>query len=318
MIRRDFFRNIAVLGAAFAMPSFTFNRQKEELEFIHSSSELDTAILMKRLDQPFTILHIADSHVSLEGDETEEPYVTWSKYMREINLPGTHKHFKTSAIVSPMDCLEMTLEIAKERKPDLLVLGGDIVNYPSELLVKTVFKMLTDTGIPWIYTAGNHDWYYPDEPGDKEELRQKWIEKRLLPLYQGTDPMFNSLIWKNVNIVTVDNSTNTILDRQLDFYKQQMAKPYPIVLFVHIPLRMPGMTMMRRRPESGDTPPVRQEDPNSVKFLDLVMQTPQLAGIFAGHTHENRVTVSKGKIQYVTSQGADGRYRFIHFGQTEK
>jgi predicted phosphodiesterase len=317
MIRRDFFRNVAALGAVFAMPSFTLNRQEEEQEFIHSSSELDTNLLMTHLDEPFTILHITDSHVSLEGDETEEPYVTWSKSMREINLPGTHKHFKTGAVVSPMDCLEMTLEIAKERKPDLLVLGGDIVNYPSELLVKTVLKMLNETNIPWIYTAGNHDWYYPDEPGDKEELRQKWIRKRLLPLYQGTDPMFNSLIWKGINIVTVDNSTNTILDSQLDFYRQQMAKPCPIVLFVHIPLRMPGMTMCHRY-ESGATPPVRREDPNSIKFLELVMQTPLLAGIFAGHTHENKVTVSKGKIQYVTSQGADGRYRFIRFRQIEK
>jgi predicted phosphodiesterase len=306
---------MAALGAAFTLPSFTFKRQDGEQEFVHSSSELETTLLMKHPNEPFTILHIADSHVSLEGDETEEPYVTWSKYMREINLPGTHRHFKTGAVVSPMDCLEMTLGIAKERKPDLLVLGGDIVNYPSELLVNTVLEMLTDTGIPWIYTAGNHDWYYPDEPGDKDELRQKWIRKRLLPLYRGTDPMFHSLIWKGVNIVTVDNSTNTILDRQLDFYRQQIAKPYPVVLFVHIPLQMPGMPM-RRRPASGDTPDVREDDPNSVKFLGLVMQTPQLAGIFAGHTHENRVTVSKGKIQYVTSQGADGRYRFIRFGQT--
>jgi 3',5'-cyclic AMP phosphodiesterase CpdA len=310
MIRRDFFRNIAALGATLTLPSCTLNRHEDEQEFIHSSSELDTTILMKDIAEPFTILHIADSHVSLVGDETEEPYVTWSKYMREINLPGTHTHFKTGATVSPMDCLEMTLAIAKEKKPDLLVLGGDIINYPSELLVKTVTNMLNQTGIPWIYTAGNHDWYYPDEPGEPEMLRKKWIEKRLLPFYQGTDPMCHSVIWKDVNMVTIDNSTNTILDQQLDFYRQQMAKPYPIVLFAHIPLRISG-TKMRRWHDSDETS-VR-EDPNSVKFRDLVMKTNRLAGIFVGHTHENRVTIAKGKVQYVTSQGADGRYRFIHF-----
>jgi 3',5'-cyclic AMP phosphodiesterase CpdA len=313
MIRRDFFRNVTALGAAFALPSFTFGRREGGQEFIHSSSELDTVIRMKHLKESFTVLHIADSHVSLEGDETEEPYVTWSRYMREINLPGTHKHFKTGAVVSPMDCLEMTLAMAKEKKPDLLILGGDIVNYPSERLVQTTLRMLTDTGIPWIYTAGNHDWYYPGEPGEREELRQKWIEKRLLPLYRGTDPMFHSLIWTGVNFVTVDNSTNTIQERQLDFYRQQIAKPYPIVLFVHIPLRMPGTG--RRKNDDEDTFPAKVKDAASVRFLELVMQTPQLAGIFAGHTHENRVTVSGGKIQYVTSQGADGRYRFIHFEQ---
>jgi predicted phosphodiesterase len=308
---------MAALGAVFTLPSFTWKRQEGEWEFVHSSSELETNVLSGRLDAPFSILHIADSHVSLEGDETEEPYVTWSKYMREINLPGTHTHFKTGASVSPMDCLEITLEMAKERKPDLLVLGGDIVNYPSELLVRTVVEMLTATNIPWIYTAGNHDWYYPDEPGDKVDLRRKWIDKRLLPLYRGTDPMFHSLIWKGVNIVTVDNSTNTILDEQLAFYREQMTKPYPIVLFVHIPLRMPGLPM-RRQPESDAMPSSGRGDLNSIKFLDLVMQTNQLAGVFAGHTHENRVIVSKGRIQYVTSQGADGRYRFIHFGRVGK
>jgi 2',3'-cyclic-nucleotide 2'-phosphodiesterase (5'-nucleotidase family) len=316
MIRRNFLKNVAALGATLTLPSFKTGRDIEEREFIHSSSELDTAILMHDLAEPFTILHIADSHVSMVGDETEEPYVTWSRTMREINLPGTHKHFKTGAIVSPMDCLEMTLELAKERKPDLLVLGGDIINYPSELLVKTVMNLLNQTGIPWIYTAGNHDWYYPDEPGEKEELRKKWIEKRLLPLYQGTNPMCHSLIWKDINIVAIDNSTNTINEEQLNFYKKQMDKPHPIALFTHIPLRMPGM-MMRRKNNTVENPPVRKEDPSSVKFRELVMQTSQLAGIFAGHTHENLVTIVKGKVQYVTSQGADGRYRFIHFGKIE-
>ena len=48
---------------------------------------------------------------------------------------------------------------------------------------------LKDTNIPYIYIAGNHDWHYEGIEGTLESLRDKWIEKRLLPLYQGNHPL---------------------------------------------------------------------------------------------------------------------------------
>jgi hypothetical protein len=138
-----------------------------------------------------------------------------------------------------------------------------------------------------------------------ESLRKEWIEKRLKGFYQGRNPMYHSLIWKGINMVTLDNSTNQVNEEQVAFYKQQTAKPQPIVLFVHIPLYMPSMRMAREA-----------ENPSTLAFREAVMQTKQLAGIFAGHIHEHRVIAAHGKIQYITSQAADGRYKFVHFRDT--
>jgi len=305
MIRRDFLRSIAAIGGALALPSCIAGRRADEAEFIHNSLELDTTILMKGLTEPFTLLHITDSHVSVEGDETEEPYLTWSAQMRDWNDADSHNHFKTHELISPLQCFERLMEMAKEKQPDLIVLTGDIINYPSEKCVNTVLKLLNDSGIKWIYTAGNHDWYYPDEPGTMEELRKKWIAARLMPLYQGRNPMYDSLLWKGLNIVLIDNSTNQVSEEQLDFYRRQAAMPQPVALFMHIPLFMQGMR--RRNPEG------HKENPTTSAFKEEVLKTPHLAGIFTGHWHEHRVVTLRNKVQYVTSQAADGRYKFVRF-----
>jgi 3',5'-cyclic AMP phosphodiesterase CpdA len=301
MIRRDFFRNTAALGATLFLPSFAAGTRDEDLDIVHSSTELQTTILMNGLQEPFTLLHITDSHVSCENDETEEPYLSLSKWMRDINGPGTHRHFETGEMLSPLECFERILALAKEKQPDLLVLTGDIINYPSEMLVRVVMDLLKQTGIPWIYTAGNHDWYYDKIPGEADALRKEWIEKRLLPFYQGENPMYGSKLWKGVNLVTIDNSTEQVNEEQLAFYRRQTALPYPIVLFVHIPLYMPV-----RRYEA-------KENPMTAEFRRTVFNTKQLLGVFTGHYHEHRVITRNGKVQYITSQAADGRYRFLHF-----
>jgi 3',5'-cyclic AMP phosphodiesterase CpdA len=314
MERRNFLRNLASLGAIAAMPSCISKAGQTEdaVDFVHSSSEFNTTILSRALPEASTILHITDTHCSVEGDETEEPYITYSKWMHDINGPATHKHYRTGEMLSPLECFAMTLAMAKERRPDLLMLTGDIINYPSEKCVTTIMSMLEEAGIPWIYTAGNHDWYYPDIPGEADALRTEWIQKRLLPFYQGSNPMFGSRIHKGVNLVTIDNSTGEVNAEQLDFYRQQKKCPEPIALFMHIPLYNPPRGERRNRDGEPQREP-RKENPETIAFREEVFTTPLLAGIFVGHTHEHRITLRNGKMQYVTSQGADGRFRYISF-----
>ena len=81
------------------------------------------------------------------------------------------------------------LLFAKEIKADAITLIGDIFSIPSELAIEWVLSKLKDTGIPNIYTVGNHDWHHEGMEGTLESSRDKWIEKRLIPLYQGNHPL---------------------------------------------------------------------------------------------------------------------------------
>ena len=77
---------------------------------------------------------------------------------------------------------------------------------------------MKETGIPYIFTAGNHDWHYEGMEGDLETLRDAWIEKRLLPFYQGNHPLMASYDVKGVRFLAIDNSTYQINKEQLEFF----------------------------------------------------------------------------------------------------
>lgn len=99
---------------------------------------------------------------------------------------------------------------------------GDVFSFPSEVAIEWVLAKLKKTGIPYIYIVGNHDWHYEGMGGSLEALRGRWIEKRLLPLYQGNNPLMAAYDIKGIRFLAIDNSTYQINDAQLAFFKEQV------------------------------------------------------------------------------------------------
>jgi hypothetical protein len=161
--------------------------------------------------------------------------------------------------------------------------------------------------------------------GTEEELRLEWIEKRLKPLYQGANPMYSSTLLKGVNIVCIDNSTYQISEQQLEFYREQYSRPEPIVLLMHIPLYMfsLGISSCGHPDWSEKTDPlykIERRPPwpkegctkTTKQFVREVRTTPQLLGVFTGHTHQARTVFSRnGGIQHIAAPALNGQYRLV-------
>lgn len=60
------------------------------------------------------------------------------------------------------------LALVKREKPDLIILGGDLINDPSEKYLGRMFDKLKDIDIPILAVTGNHD---SGIPGDYESER---------------------------------------------------------------------------------------------------------------------------------------------------
>ncbi|MEM9143269.1 MAG: metallophosphoesterase, partial [Bacteroidota bacterium] len=186
---------------------------------------------------------------------------------------------------------------------------------------------LKDTGIPYIYVAGNHDWHYEGMDGPLDVLRDTWITNRLLPLYQGNHPLMTAYDVKGIRFLAVDNSTYGINADQLAFFLEQVATDLPLVLLVHIPMYAPGKNVsfgcgnpnwgaatdrnykIERRPkwpESGHTQ-------TTLDFHKAVFNAPNLLGVFSGHIHQNSIEIIKGKPQIVSDDNASGGYLDIDF-----
>ena len=229
--------------------------------------------------------------------------------------------------VSRAEAFRMLVDVAKRKQVDLLVMSGDIVNFPSPRTVDFVYKTMKESGVPFVYVAGNHDWHLEGTPGSDKEKRLKYIPV-LKSLYQEKNPLYNSTVVKGVNVVCVDNSTYQVNKEQLDFFKQQLKRGMPIVLVMHIPVctsQYVDGTMGYEKWGAGidaiwklegrEQWSAKGNDPETVEFHQLIMQTPGII-VLSGHVHTERVEHEQELRQYVTSLSRDGAYRILDF--TEK
>ena len=219
-----------------------------------------------------------------------------------------------------------------ETEVDLLALVGDIFSFPSEAAVEWAQARLTEAGVPYLYTAGNHDWHYEGMEGPLETLRRTWIEERLLPFYQGNDPLFAAYEVKGIRFLAVDNSTYEILPEQLEAFRAEVASGRPLILLMHIPLYAPGrstgfgcghpewgfetdrgfeLERRERWPESGHTE-------TTLAFHREVFAAENLLAIFAGHIHRPSLDVVDGIPQFVTDANATGAYLDVSMGPLER
>lgn len=329
MKRRSFFRktSTALLGVGLttgSLGSGTNKKIKKPVKVCATIDQQEVSFYSDVIKKPIKVVHIADTHL-FKDDERGIPYQEFSNRMAKAYNQTTH--FITGLRTSPEEAFEETLAIAKEANADVITLIGDIFSFPSAAAVEWVLSKLEETGIPYIYTAGNHDWHYEGMKGTLESLRDTWIEKRLLPLYQGNHPLMAAYDIKGIRFLAIDNSTYQINEEQLTFFDEQVASGMPLILLVHIPMYAPGKRIvfgcgnpnwgadtdrnfeLERRPRWPETGHTQ----TTLNFHKRVFSAPNLLGIFAGHVHRNSIELIKGKPQIVADDNASGGYLDINF-----
>ncbi len=281
-------------------------------------------ILTPGLARPFNLLMLADTHL-FRDDDRGEPFRSFSGRMAKAY--NQTRHFESGEPTDPEKGFTEALRAAQKNQSALVALVGDIVSFPSEAAVEWVLAQLRESGLPSLYTAGNHDWHYEGMEGPLDSLRDTWIQKRLLPLYRGDSPLMSVREVEGVRVVAIDNSTYEILPAQLDFLRQQIASNNPFVLCVHIPLHAPGRSLgfgCGHPDWSADTDRNHQLERRvrwregghtrvTFDFHREVFAAPNLLAIFAGHTHRASLDVINGIPQFVTDPNATGAHLFVDF-----
>lgn len=329
MKRRSFIEGTttALAGLGFTTSSCANADPKKIKNPVKQSVTMDQEKVMfysEVIKKPIKVVHIADTHL-FKDDERGIPYQVYSHRMAKAYNQTTH--FKSQAKTHPEEAFEQALEFAKKVNADVITLVGDIFSFPSEAAIEWVLSKLKDTGIPYLYTAGNHDWHYEGMEGSLNSLRDTWIERRLLPLYKGSHPLMAAYDIKGIRFLAIDNSTYEINEKQFAFFKEQVASGLPLVLLTHIPMYAPGKGIyfgcgnpnwgaatdrnfnLEKRPkwpEAGHTQ-------TTFNFHKEVFNASNLLGIFAGHIHRNSIEIINGKPQIVSDDNASGAYLDISF-----
>ncbi len=325
MKRRNLLKATTLAGFGFTFPqALSANSQKStnEIRNTFSLTGNKASISANSTVKPSRIFHITDTHLSLD-DERGDAFIDFSKRMAGAYKSNTQ--FETGEKVTTIQSFEQTLQRAKEEKADFLALTGDIFSFPSEAAIEWVLEKLEEAGIPYGYIAGNHDWHYEGMKGSSNELRKTWTEKRLKPLYQENNPLFASYEVNGLQLIFIDNSTYEIEPDQLVFLKEQIKSDKPFLLFMHIPLYIPGRSMgygcanpgWGAKSDRNYEIEKREQWRNSghteatFHFYNEVFNAPNLLGIFAGHTHRPAIDIKNNIPQVVSGHNATGYFTSI-------
>jgi len=257
------------------------------------------------------ILHITDSHVSRFD---EDPPHTHRMFSAMNNVEDAETRVKKH----PSDQLVNLFRKARTEHVDLIALGGDIINFPSAKEVTWVLEQLKEAagGIPFLYTAGNHDWHmeFVKEPQyDTSRLPQ--LQNTLRPLFDSsaaTSPngLYGRHTVKGVDVIFFDNSNHQINEEQLAFAREHLtnspSQAGPVVLMLHIPLNLPGLELPPKETcgdprwgtasdelaaTEGRTKWPSQNDPATYSFMELVRNnsapTGRIIALLTGHVHRD-------------------------------
>lgn len=212
------------------------------------------------------------------------------------------------------------LEMACAKDVDLIALGGDIVNFPSNETVAWVLNRMRDAGCnkPFIYTAGNHDWHTEGLPADSQYDSQRvpHLETTLRPLFEHSlmphSGLHGHATLKGVEILALDNSNHQINQQQLDFARSRLGPQAagtpgpPVLLLLHMPLALPGVGLPPKEScgharwgaaadenwELEARPRWPQGNlPSTLEFLELVRghAAPEgrIVALLSGHVHRD-------------------------------
>lgn len=261
----------AVTGCAFANPDVEITEQNITEE----------TFVVEGLEQDYDLLFLTDTHMVVStSDDTEQI---------AVNAAERGPQFVDEEGISSALQFSAWMEYAAEQQVDAVLLGGDIIDFPSTGLLEHLQQNLNTLEMPYIYTPGNHDWTYPweymTEKGKAEYL------PLLEPMMQG-NTVIQRLDIGELTVVAVDNSAGQVNSAALDTYSEILSEGRPTIVLVHVPfLTQSVLTKAREVWPSGvvigggNYGGIYPDDA-STAFVELTTAADSpVVAVLAGHVH---------------------------------
>lgn len=277
-----------------------------------STARLDTrTIAIPDISRNYELLFLTDTHVVISDKSASTQIQDYSSQRLA--------HFTNESGFVSSELFTSWINYANQMKPDVLLLGGDIIDSPSPANIEFLNSSLNKLKIPYLYTMGNHDWTYPweymTEAGAADYLP-------LLAPYMGTDTAIHTLELEDFILVAVDNSSNQIHPDALEEYQKILSRSKPVILMLHVPfytenllaktsVAWPNSVVLGGGIHGGIYP-----NDVSAQFMSLTTAADSpVVAILAGHVHlsdESMIDGEKDIPQIVGDAGYKGKGTLIH------
>jgi len=293
-------------------------------QWSETSASLAVVLPIGSPETSLGLFQISDAHISKSPLQPKETH--YASRMHQAFQTVTSR--TNGSAVRPAGVFRELVDLAATAAVDVAVLSGDILNFPQAHAARWVAETLNSSlrkgggPIPFVYCAGNHDWFYEGSQAEQWQLQREWRQTTLHPLYassaswqkRGVQRRFDvgAFEVRGLLLVVIDNSRHQITAEQLSFFQAQTLRWLPMVLVVHVPLSLPqGLSPLNGFPLCGDPAwgesvdrwwqmerrrpwPQTGSGQSTELFLKAVQAAASphgpLVAVLAGHVHQQHVS----------------------------
>lgn len=274
-----------------------------------------TTVPVKGLKKDFKILHFTDLH-ACALDEVEKDAM---EPVRRDYIPPRQGLFGGGRPYPSEAALPALLAYGEEIAADLILMTGDIIDFPSEANLTLLKSCVDSCKVPVLYITGNHDWSYADDY--HTENAAKTYLTRVDAISGAVD---HAAIYEDetVLVCAVDSGLDRIREETLEAYltaaRRAKATGKALILALHVPVHAETLVedtvrVWRQELTIGEGA-FGAEDPATMAFYNAVAVESDLApdAVIAGHVHfDHEDTFPNGTPQYITDIACDGHCRVL-------
>lgn len=269
----------------------------------------EETLVIPGLKEEYTFLFLTDTHMVVP-DEADSDKVEEYANLR-------FDEFQNEEDISSAEQFREWVDYANEQKIDALLLGGDIIDYPSIANIEYLEENLEQLEMPYLYALGNHDWTFPWEYmtvyGEETYLTQ-------LEPYMQSNSAIHKLETEELIIAAVDNSANQIEPEAMEEYSRILQQGKPVIVMLHVPLLTQSVLTKAKEAWSGQVVLGGGNyggiypDEVSTEFIDMTTaEDSPVRAVLAGHVHfADRDMINENIDQIVGDAGYKGSAVLLH------
>ncbi len=269
----------------------------------------ETVFSLKNIKSRKKILHITDLHACAV---TEEELASIAP-IRAENLLMRRREFTADREYPPEDILHAMLLYAEEINADLVLLTGDIIDFPSRTNLELLRNEIKISSVPTLFIAGNHDWSFYDDYHTENAERD--FVPYMCELSCG-DSCFACVEWDDLVICAIDDSRDDVSTVTQEKYfacaKKAREEEKALILASHVPFYCDtlhedtGAKWGKDLAIGGED---IEENETTLNFYRMIAKEKELAPdlVISGHLHIPHLDVfPNGTPQLVTAAAYDG------------
>lgn len=291
MDRRSFVKGLAGAGALIAAKDLPVIAKDNPGLFPERGTAerlvLGYAVVHIGLKEPFSVLHISDTHLT-------------AVYPHEPEIKQKISELRTRTFGGRQEeALRDTLAWARENV-DYVIHTGDLIDWQTEANFDLVKKYFGDT--PVTGSLGNHEFsvnMWLAEPKETKDEAYKSLSQDKLRRIFPYDISFQSQVVHGINFISLDDVYGYVTEDQVGKFKEEVKRGLPIVLCMHVPFHSPESWRVTKRywksgyhrfdnaaiPDPTGDYKRQLEDPVTRGFIDYLRTEPLLRAILTGHEH---------------------------------